>query len=177
MPTSYPFLPINNPPAGLSNSVVSNFISPSRSWDKQKILTSFEAADAKIILAIPLSERSSPDRRVWSPETKENFTVKSAYRLAMDAQFNHVLVDDPMSIDQYVPLWKKVWYAQISASTKVWVWKAGINILHTVDRLLSKQVPVDNPVCCLCEAAPETIINLASHCSYSKAIFATTLEN
>lgn len=173
LPTSYPFLPVNNPPAELSSSVVSDFISPSRCWDKQKVLTSFEASDAAIILAMPLSERSSPGRRVWSPETKGHFTVKSAYFLAMDAQFTHNLVNDPMSIAQYVPLWKEVWHAHIPASAKVCVWKAGTNILPTADRLLSKQVLLDNPVCCLCEAAPETILHLASHCPYSKEIFGT----
>lgn len=168
LPTSYPFRPSSNSLIGQSVSMVSNFILPSRSWDRSKIEETFEESDAATILAIPLSDRFTLDRRVWAPDTKGSFTIKSAYQLAMDSQD---LVSDFLSSDQCISLWKKVWHAHIPASAKVCVWKAGTNILPTADRLLLKQVPMVNSMCCLCNSALENILHLCGFCPFLREVF------
>lgn len=115
---------------------------------------------------MPLSDSFSSDRRVCAADSKGTFSVKSAYRLAMEPQD---LASDPVSRNQCVPLWKKLWHAHIPASAKVCVWKAGANILPTADRLLSKQVPIVNPVCWLCNTTSETILHL---CGFWKKFLA-----
>ncbi|KAK9943538.1 hypothetical protein M0R45_009143 [Rubus argutus] len=80
IPKPPPYLPISSSLEGSTESVVADFILPSRVWDKQKVLETFEPTDANLILALPLSDRATRDHRVWSPDPKGLFTVKSAYK-------------------------------------------------------------------------------------------------
>lgn len=57
-------------------------ILPSRSWDVQKIRDSFSGGEADLILAIPLANGSSPDRRCGHFDSKGQYSVKSGYKLA-----------------------------------------------------------------------------------------------
>lgn len=51
-------------------------------------MSTFEPTNAALILTLPLSDRSARDRRVWSPDPNGLFTVKSAYKVALDSHSN-----------------------------------------------------------------------------------------
>jgi hypothetical protein len=78
-------------------SCVADFITHSRYWDRSKVLNTFEASDAAQILALPLSDRQISDRCVWHPDSKDIFSIKSAYRLVLTLQFSE---DLPTSIGE-----------------------------------------------------------------------------
>lgn len=50
-------------------------------WDGEKVRSLFFQQDAEVVLSIPLSIHSPPDRLTWQPERRGGFTVKSTYRL------------------------------------------------------------------------------------------------
>ena len=54
-------------------------------WKMQVIDTLFLPHEADIIKSIPLSTHSPPDKLIWAATTNGLFSVRSAYRLAMEA--------------------------------------------------------------------------------------------
>lgn len=64
IPKLPPYLPIYSSLEGSAESVVADFILPSRVWDKQKVMSTFEPTDAALILALSLSDRSARDCQV-----------------------------------------------------------------------------------------------------------------
>ncbi|KAK9940828.1 hypothetical protein M0R45_017469 [Rubus argutus] len=75
----YPEVPILHP-----ESRVADFITPSRCWDRPKVLETFIAADAELILAILLSDRQLPDRCVWHPDNKSGVFGEKGIRVWED---------------------------------------------------------------------------------------------
>lgn len=134
LPKPPSFLPLPRHHEVSNSSRVADFILPSRCWDNNKIMETFEASDAELILTLPLSDRLTVDKRVWHPESKGLFSVKTAYRVALEVQSSEVLLpSDGVSNDIFIPLWKSVWHAHIPAYSKICVWKVAINILPTAD--------------------------------------------
>lgn len=155
-------------------SIVAEFILPNLEWDLHKVLATFEASDAAIILALPLSDRCTSDRRIWSPDSKGCFTVKSTYRIVLELQSSELLpVTRFHSSNLCVPLWKNIWHAHIPASAKVCIWKAGVDILPTRECLVRKQVELPSTLCVLCNEVSESSLHLCCQCSFSRSVFHT----
>ena len=57
-------------------------IGESKSWNEQLIRNSFSMREAKVILEIRLSKRSTADRLIWVLDKLGHFTVRSAYNMA-----------------------------------------------------------------------------------------------
>ncbi|KAK9931600.1 hypothetical protein M0R45_018872 [Rubus argutus] len=166
------FLPIPRLQEEVVESRIADFILPSRSWDRQRVLNTFVVSDAMLILVIPLSDHYVGDRRIWHSDSKGIFSVKSAYKMALALYSSEVLsAPTDLSGEPFVPFWKCIWHAPIPALAKVCVWKASLGILPTVDRLLAKQVPIEDVVCNLCHMEPKTILHICGMCTYSKVIF------
>ncbi|KAM0905348.1 hypothetical protein ACQ4PT_017444 [Festuca glaucescens] len=64
---------------------VSNFLEPDGSWNIQRLQQYFVQEDIDEILKIQTSRRNDNDFIAWHPEKRGVFTVKSAYRLALNA--------------------------------------------------------------------------------------------
>ncbi|KAL0402252.1 UNVERIFIED_CONTAM: putative mitochondrial protein [Sesamum latifolium] len=52
-------------------------------YGKPTLCSSFSTLDVELILAIPLGRSSNEDRLVWHPDSRRNFTVRSAHHLAL----------------------------------------------------------------------------------------------
>ena len=89
---------------------VSDFILSDRTWNKVRLLEVFQPCDVEIILAIPLSSRSIPDKLIWHYDSKGRFTTKSAYHLARQLLYESV---GPSSLGVSSDLWKRVWFSKV----------------------------------------------------------------
>lgn len=68
---------------------VSLLIDPyTRAWKANMVTQLFSPSDASTILSISLSFRLSGDQMIWAYISKGDFTIRSAYNIAMDEVFN-----------------------------------------------------------------------------------------
>jgi hypothetical protein len=65
---------------------VSDFLRPDGTWDEQRVAHFFAAEDATEILKIKASTRNDADFLAWAPEKQGIYSVRSAYRLALEEQ-------------------------------------------------------------------------------------------
>ena len=76
-----PSIPLNEPAQDMK--VCELLDVESRQWDRGKIENLFAPRTGQEILALPLDHLKSPDLMVWTENAAANFTVKTAYRLAL----------------------------------------------------------------------------------------------
>lgn len=76
IPGAPSFKPHVIPTAAVLSTSVQEFILPNGRRDSQKVREAFSPIDDDLITSIPLSVRAPPDRLVWSPDSKGQFSVK-----------------------------------------------------------------------------------------------------
>ena len=81
-------------------------------------------------MSIPLSERLPADRLVWAYMPKGNFTIRSAYKVAMASSSNNNF-GGSSNEQKSKSFWKTLWRLNISNKVKLFAWKASKNILAT----------------------------------------------
>ena len=137
---------LTSPPVGLPfDAWVSSLIDPSdKCWHINMVRQTFSSNDATSILGIPLSARLSADRLVWAYSTKENFTVRSAYNVALSSTFGSV--PGPFNGKNSGTFWKSLWGLNVPNNIKNFAWHASRNILPTKANLCHRKV-LDNPTC------------------------------
>ena len=90
-----------------ANAKVSDLIdADTSSWRVDVVRGAFVESEAKMILGMPLSNRMPPDKRIWRFDPKGNFTVKSAYHLAVKL-FSDNDKNTP-STSSVIGYWKKL---------------------------------------------------------------------
>ena len=87
----------------------------------------FAPDDAKVVLSIPLSSRLLADRLTWAYTPKGNFTVSSAYRVALLSSSNLSL--ETSSCCNQGLFWKTLWGLYMPNKIKTFAWLASRNIL------------------------------------------------
>ena len=100
-------------------------------WKSEVIRTIFLPFEENTILNIPLSYNLPEDKLIWMGNKKGEFTVKSAYYVALS------LVEtkeygECLNGDQRTPLWRKIWHLKIPAKIRIFAWQAYMNGLPTM---------------------------------------------
>ena len=86
VPQPSTFKQISSPDGVPTDAKVSSLIVPLRgTWHMDMIKQAFSTDDAARILSIPLSSRQLEDCLIWAITPKGNFTVRSAYKVALSA--------------------------------------------------------------------------------------------
>uniref|UniRef100_A0A803QJ80 Reverse transcriptase domain-containing protein n=1 Tax=Cannabis sativa TaxID=3483 RepID=A0A803QJ80_CANSA len=154
-----PYITSRHP--GLADATVDQLMVPGEQvWDKEILEDMFEPRDINLILSIPLSDRSFPDRWYWAPESTGRYSVKSAYTLQLElAGLN---LEDSNS-----GFWRKLWNLKIPPKCKNLLWRALVNCLPTNTMLATKRVHIDT-TCPLCRNAPETVVHVFVDCAFAK---------
>ncbi|KAK3193931.1 hypothetical protein Dsin_025241 [Dipteronia sinensis] len=92
------------------------------------------------------------DLVLWHFDKKGEFTVKSAYRFALNLHQGSVA----SSSIGAPPWWKRLWYFQIPDKVRIFSWKAFKNILPS-KFFLWKMGSVDSACCGLCSMGVDTV--------------------
>ena len=120
----------------------------------------FDRQSVNAILQISIPIHPRPDKLVWIPEPKGQFTVKSTVKI------QNPPTDD---LNILVP-WNKFWKLQIHERLKMFLWRIRTDVIPTNLNVL-KRVGFGNAVCPLCNNEDESIVHLFFKCPAAKAIW------
>ncbi|XP_062014134.1 uncharacterized protein LOC133730589 [Rosa rugosa] len=141
------YIPTVLPGSVSLNFKVSELLVDSSSWNEGLIRRMFSPDEAEAILRIPLSDRAVTDRCVWRLQGDGSFSVKTAYRYLFGISSSR----RPSTVPVHGDFWKKIWKGVIPTSAKVHVWRVCNDILPSLERLVSKHVPLESYTCVLCD--------------------------
>ena len=112
-------------------SRVNDLIGPLKcEWKTNLVRQVFPPPDVQSILSIPLSSCLPRDRLVWAYTPKGKFTVRSAYKTALDEAMNSG-VGEPSNGDTHRKFWRKIWSLNMPNKVRSFAWRACQNILPT----------------------------------------------
>ena len=119
---------------------------------------------AQAILSLPIPTRPSEDKLILVPDSRGEFSVKSAFRISTQQVTSNNLSE---------ALWKKLWNINALERVRMLLWRIVFNALPTKDNL-SQRMHIDNPTCVLRGNAPKSTCHLFILCSVARAIWFTS---
>ena len=138
-------------------------------WDRRKIEDIFAPRTRLDILEIPLCRNRSRDSLVWKENNKHEFTVKTAYKVAMRLRQQMDIEHSRAQVDR--KWWKMIWAMNVPPKVKSFMWRACSNILPTRENLRRRKVQVDER-CELCCQQLETCAHLLWECPFARNVWA-----
>jgi hypothetical protein len=128
---------------------VADFLFPDGTWNEPRLRQVFTESDTVEILKIQPSRRNEADFISWFPDKRGMFSVKSAYRLALDDQ---MLRQDRGATSSRPtgerPCWKLVWNCPIPAKMRTLAWKICRNAIATQQNMFRRGMAT-KPVKCV----------------------------
>ena len=163
--TPYPSNGVELPVASLINSQRGE-------WDLEALQRTLMAKDVESILSIALSPTMPDDCLTWALTTSGKFTVKSAYRLAIEvgARHNDAETSNSAGMKEF---WKFIWRLKVPNKVRNFTWRACRNILPTKANLFRRRITEDN-VCAVCGSSEETTGHVLWHCHRAKEVWRET---
>ncbi|KAL5779910.1 hypothetical protein ACOSQ2_010647 [Xanthoceras sorbifolium] len=128
-------------------------------WNEALVRRHFWREEADLILSIPLSVFSVQDSILWHFDKRGEFSVKSAYRLALSLKSKDIAAcsSGPASF------WKAIWAMNLPNKVKCFAWKACKGILPTRALLFPRGI-ISSPDCVLCGDAVESTDHVLWSC-------------
>lgn len=125
------------------NSRVSYLIdAEQKCWNLNLLNRFFLPFEAEEIASIPLSIRLPDDKQVWAATPNGLFSVRSAYKLALELEKDEVAgsSSDGSHLRRF---WKRLWSCQIPHKIRHFAWTAARDILPTKANLVARKILVD----------------------------------
>ena len=127
-------------------------------WKVDQVREVFFPHEADAILGMPLSSRMPEDSLIWAWSKNGDFSVRSAYKVALKVLKAARLSNDEGECSdkgKMAGLWKLVWQLKCPNKIKHFLWRACKNILPTNFSLASRKVVSDNSCgfCGECESS------------------------
>ena len=131
-------------------------------WKKELVQRLFLPHKAEVIQGIALSSRLPEDRQVWIQSANGCFSVKSAYKIAVEIKSgsDSGAVSDESSLRKF---WKHLWRVNVPHKVHHFTWRACKNILLTKD-ILEKRKALSESCCEECKADVESSGHLFWSC-------------
>ncbi|KAK9998230.1 hypothetical protein SO802_017833 [Lithocarpus litseifolius] len=139
-------------------------------WRRELITSVFHTDDVEAICRIPLSHRYVPDILVWMHNKNGLFSVKSAYRLAVQILKGEEWTESSSGCAGK-NVWNAPWKLNIPNKIKVFGWRACQEILPTRSNLAKRRIIHDN-VCLNCTRFPESTIHALWDCGVAMDVWA-----
>jgi hypothetical protein len=118
-------------------------------WDHDKIIRTFNSADAEAIRKIKILSRRTEDFLAWPHEKSGIFTVRSAYNLGLMQRDLNGCTASSSRPDGERKLWSNVWKGDVPLKVKVFTWKLARNSLPTWRRKFTKRSNMRILACCV----------------------------
>jgi hypothetical protein len=96
------------------------------------------------------------DNISWRWTTDGQYSASSAYKIQFASNFSRM---------NLCPIWK----AKVEPKCRFFAWTLLHKRILTADNLQKRGWPC-NPICCLCNSAPETILHLCKDCPFSREV-------
>ncbi|XP_068487113.1 uncharacterized protein [Phaseolus vulgaris] len=101
------------------------------------------------------------DRLVWREDPKGAFSVKSAYQ-TLTKQISTGSMDSVYSV---------LWQAKAMPKALITAWRVLLDRIPTNANLIRRGVPVDSPVCVMCNLSQETSQHLFIDCAVAQRVW------
>ena len=140
-----------------------------RRWKVDIVRSIFLPLEVNTILNLPLSYNMPEDKIIWVGNRKGEFTVKSAYYIALKV-IGAEDEGESSTGDCRNALWKRMWHLEIPAKTKIFVWKACMDGLPMAAVNLKKRgINIDELY--LCGKGPESISHSLISCDIARRVW------
>jgi ribonuclease HI len=142
----------------------------SRTWDVEAVRECCWPHDANTILGIKLAGRASDDFLAWSGESSGLFSVRSAYRIGMQASLQNL----SRGQSSFEPtgdrtVWEVVWKANVPQKLRVFAWRAATDSLGVLAGLYHRISSI-NPICSICGREEEDVHHALVRCTLARAL-------
>uniref|UniRef100_A0A7N2N2W0 Reverse transcriptase zinc-binding domain-containing protein n=2 Tax=Quercus lobata TaxID=97700 RepID=A0A7N2N2W0_QUELO len=146
------------------------FNSSTRQWDRALLHSVSTASTRDAVLGIKLGNSGGRDKLCWMETKHRNFTVKSAYqvavRMAKPPGGEHSLASQDRK------LWIKLWALNTPPKVRNFVSQVcSDDILPTRANLLRRKIQVD-PICTFCGQHDETTVHILWECPLARNVWA-----
>jgi len=111
-------------------------------WKNKLVRQVFVPYEADLICSIALSANLPVDKQVWALTHNGIFSVRSAYKLAMEMS-SAVLVGGVFDNSQLRRFWKYLWSCNIPHKIRHFTWRACNDVLPTKENLDRRKVLLD----------------------------------
>lgn len=101
--------------------------------------------EAELICGIALSVNLPEDKQVWAPTTSGLFSVRSAYKIAMEMRPG-AQIGDVSDGSHLRKFWQAIWSCNIPHKIRHFAWRACRAVLPTKENLVRRKVLSDS--CC-----------------------------
>ena len=109
----------------------------------------FFPPEAEVILKTPLSSQMPNDILIWAENKSGEFSVKSAYKVALRFQKNRD-TGEGSNTGARRKFWKHLWNMKIPIKIKTFAWRPCKDILPTKANLKKRSVIIES-TCAFCE--------------------------
>ena len=132
-------------------------------WKTAVVNQVFYPVDAEEILKIRTSPRLGEDIVAWAPERSGNFTVRSAYRLALEDRLRPSSVAASRALDGRRAVWSFIWRCPAPPKVRTFVWRLVTDCLPTWVNKKRRGLEVSD-LCPLCASDPEDTLHAFCRC-------------
>jgi len=101
-----------------------------RNWDFDKLSHLFNPADVEEIAKIKIPTRLPEDFIAWHLEKTGQFSVRSAYNLALGLKIGESHQATSSAPNGERKLWSHVWSGHVPPKVNVFIWKLAKDVLH-----------------------------------------------
>jgi hypothetical protein len=149
---------------------VSDLIEPStKTWKEDMVRKIFYPPDAETVLQISIPAFEGDDRLAWSYDQTGIFSVKSAYRLALDLKDKDLGTGVSSKPAGERELWDIIWKANVPPKIRVFGWKLATNSLGVQATRCNRNMDVI-PTCSICGREEETSHHAMINCTKAKSL-------
>jgi hypothetical protein len=143
---------------------VSELLDELGNWKEILVRSTFHHVDADLILKIKPSRRASEDIIAWHLESSGSFSVRSAYKLALndlpEQQSFTASSDHPHDEDC---CWSIIWKGKVPPKVRTFAWKAASRALATEENKLRRNMRVTG-ICNICGMEKEDTVHVWYRC-------------
>jgi hypothetical protein len=150
---------------------VSELLDDQMRWKEDLVRNTFQQIDADIILKIKPSRRQANDVLAWQPEKSGSFSVRSAYKLALNElpdQCSFPTTSAHPGGDD--PCWPVIWKSLVPPKVKIFAWKAVRNALATEANKKQRGMNVTG-ICSICGCAQEDTLHALFWCPHAHTLW------
>jgi ribonuclease HI len=155
---------------------VSELLDNQGNWKEEMIRTCFLPIDADLILRIKPSRRFDGDVVACQPEQSGIFSVRSAYKIALNELPEQCLFPTTSSRPDGDDLcWTKIWNSNTPPKVKMFAWKAASNALSTEVNKRTRGMKVTG-TCLICGMEQEDSSHALYRCPHAQQLWSAMRE-
>jgi hypothetical protein len=155
---------------------VADFLQPDGTWNMTLVRRHFMPVDVEVIEKIKPSRRNAHDFIAWHPDKRGQFTVRSAYRLALESEMRVQAVGATSSRpDGQRPDWKLIWGCPVPPKVRLYCMEADFessNALATQGNKHQRWMGT-TATCLICGQENEDTYHTFIRCPHARGLWHT----